>query len=143
MSMEFRWFKHWNALISNGAFENDNKTVYDCNKMLCHFFPSPKQITLYSKTVLNVDIFDCWRQQLLKKKIGVVRSGFGLFMVALTFWSLDLSRKLDFPLIITLSFLNSTSHGDGGSQIHASSGSGSVDVSTVRSPSSTKPDSPG
>lgn len=43
----------------------------------------------------------------------------------------------------TLAFLKWTSHGDGGSHIHESSGSGSVDVSTVRSPSSTKPDSPG
>lgn len=62
----------------------------------------------------------------------------------LTFRSLlDLSRKLDFPLTITLAFLNCTSHGDGGSQTHVSSGSGSVDVSTVKSPNSTKPDSPG
>lgn len=62
----------------------------------------------------------------------------------LTFESVfDLSRRLDFPLITTLAFLNWTSHGDGGSHIHVSSGSGSVDVSTVRSPSSTKPDSPG
>lgn len=43
----------------------------------------------------------------------------------------------------TLAFLNWTSQGDGGLQIHESSGSGSVDVSTVRSPSNTKPDSPG
>lgn len=57
---------------------------------------------------------------------------------------LDLSRRLDLPFITTLAFLNWTSQGDGGSQIHESSGSGSVDVaSTVRSPSSTKPDSPG
>lgn len=62
----------------------------------------------------------------------------------LTFGSLfDLSRKLDFPLMTTLAFLNWTSHGDGGSQIHESSGSGSVDVSTVKSPNNTKPDSPG
>lgn len=48
---------------------------------------------------------------------------------------------LDFPSIKTLSFKNSTSHGDGGPNVHESSGS--VDVSTVKSPSNTNPDSPG
>lgn len=46
--------------------------------------------------------------------------------------------------MITLSFWKRTSHGDGGSpSVHESSGSGSVDVSTVKSPNNTNPDSPG
>lgn len=61
-----------------------------------------------------------------------------------TFWSLDLFRMFDLPLMITLSFWKRTSHGDGGSpSVHESSGSGSVDVSTVKSPNNTNPDSPG
>lgn len=61
-----------------------------------------------------------------------------------TFWSLDLFRIFDLPLMITLSFWKRTSHGDGGSpSVHESSGSGSVDVSTVKSPNNTNPDSPG
>lgn len=48
---------------------------------------------------------------------------------------------LDLPLITMLAFANSTSQGDGGPMAHESSGS--VEVSSVRSPSTTKPDSPG